>query len=106
MNVDENWSVANAFVQNTAFFLSEKVKMTIREVGQYLKSTTQTSHITWKVLVLDLSYLYLHMIWIVEHGCVEVKACGQNTEFGVVFIMDEALFYKLMQIKWANAVTL
>ena len=20
------------------------------------------------------------MIWIIEHGCVEVKACGQNTK--------------------------
>ena len=106
MNVDENGSIANAFVQNMAFFLSDKVKMTMREAGQYLKSTTLKSHITWKVLVLDLSYLYLHMFWIVEHGCVEVKACGQNTKIGVVIIMDEALFYKLMQIKWANAVTL
>ena len=34
MNVDENGSVANAFVQNMAFFLSDKVMMTIREAGQ------------------------------------------------------------------------
>ena len=79
MDVDENGSVANAFVQNMAFFLSDNVKMTIREAGQSLKSTTLTSHITWQVLVLDLSYLHLHMIWITEHGCVEMKACGQNT---------------------------
>ena len=56
MNVDENGSVANAFVQNMAFFLSGKVKMTIREAGQSLKSTTLTSHITWQVLVLALSH--------------------------------------------------
>ena len=74
--------------------------MTVREAGQSFKSATLTSHIAWQVLVLALSYLHLYMIWIIEHGCVEVKACGQNT------IMDEALFYKLMQIKWANAVTL
>ena len=79
MNVDENGSVANAFVQNMAFFLSGKVKMTIREAGQSLESTTLTSHITWQVLVLASSYLHLHMIWIIEHGCVEVNACGQNT---------------------------
>ena len=79
MNVDENGSVANTFVQNMAFFLSGNVKMTIRKAGQSLKSTTLTSHIAWQVLVLALSYLLLHMIWIIEHGCVEVKACGQNT---------------------------
>ena len=28
MNVDENGSVANSFVQNMAFFLSDKVEMT------------------------------------------------------------------------------
>ena len=33
MNVDENGSVANTFVQNMAFFLSGKVKMAIREIG-------------------------------------------------------------------------
>ena len=53
--------------------------MTIREAGPSLKSTTLTRHVTWHVLVLTLSYLHLHMIWIIEHGCVEVKACGQNT---------------------------
>ena len=79
MNVDEYGSVANAFVQNMAFFLSGKVKMTTREAGRSLKSSTLTSHITWQVFVLALSYLHLHMVWIVEHGCVEVKACGQNT---------------------------
>ena len=46
MNVDENGSVANAFVQNMAFDLSGKVKMTIRDAGQSLKSTNLTSHIT------------------------------------------------------------
>ena len=39
MNVDENGSVANTFVQNMAFFLSGKVKMTIRETGHSLKKT-------------------------------------------------------------------
>ena len=70
MNVDENVSVANAFVQNMALFLSDKVEMTIREAGQSLKGTTLTHHITWQVLELDWSYLQLHMIWIIEHGCV------------------------------------
>ena len=79
MNVDENGSVGNAFVQSMAFFISGKVKMTIRGAGQSLKSTTLTSHITWQVLVLALSYLHLHMIWIIEHCCVEVKACDQNS---------------------------
>ena len=79
MNVDENGSVANTSVKNMAFFLSDKVKMIIREAGQSLKSTTLTSHITWQVLALALSYLHLHMIWIIENGCVEVKACDQNT---------------------------
>ena len=79
MNFDENGSVANAFVQNKVLFLSEKVKMTIREAGQSLKSITMASHVTWQVLVLASSYLQLHMIWIIEHGRVEVKACGQNT---------------------------
>ena len=37
MNVDENGSVANTFVQNMAFFLSGNVKMTIRETGHFLK---------------------------------------------------------------------
>ena len=73
MNVDENGYVANTFVQNMAFFLSGKVKMTIREAGQSLKSTTLTSHITWQVSVLALSYLHLYIIWIIENGCVELK---------------------------------
>ena len=89
MNVDGNGSVANTFMQKMDFFLSGKVKMTIREAGQSLKSTTLTSHITWQVLVLALLYLHQHMIWIIEHGCTEVKVCGQNTsQIGVVIIMD------------------
>ena len=78
MNVDENWCIANVFVQNMAFFLIDKVKMTKKEAGQSLKTTTLTSHITWQVLVLDLSYLHLHIFLIIEHGGVDVKACGQN----------------------------
>ena len=56
INVDENGSVANAHAQNMAFFWNDKVKMKIREAGQSSKSTTLTSHITWQVLVLALSY--------------------------------------------------
>ena len=37
MNVDENGSVANTFVQNIAFFLNGNVDVTIREAGQSLK---------------------------------------------------------------------
>ena len=76
MNVDENGSVGKSSVQNMVFFLSKKAKITIRRAEQSSKSTTLTSHITWQVLAL-LS-LHLHMIWIIEHRCVEVKACGAN----------------------------
>ena len=86
MNVDENGFVANALVQNMTFFLSGKVKMTIREAGQSLKSTNLTSYRTWRVLVLALSYVHLPMISIIEHGCVDVKACGQNTSQKLVFL--------------------
>ena len=41
MDVDENGSAVNAFVQNMAF-LSDKVKMTTREAGLSSKSTTLT----------------------------------------------------------------
>ena len=60
----------------TWLFSSDKVKMTIKEARQSSTITTLTSHITWQVLVLALSYLHLHMIWVIEHGCVEVIACG------------------------------
>ena len=58
------------------FFLSDKMKMTIRKTGQSSKNTTMTRHITWQEWAL--SSLHLQMIWIIEYCCVEVKACGQN----------------------------
>ena len=58
-------------------FLNDKVKITIRKAGQSSKSTILISHITWQVVTI--SYLHLHMIWMIEHCCVEVKACGENT---------------------------
>ena len=71
MNVDESGSVANAFVQNMAFFLSGKVKVTIREAGQSLKSTTyDKSH---NMTSIGIGFI------IFAHGCVEMKLCGQNT---------------------------
>ena len=78
MNVDENGSVAKASVQNMTGFilLKGKVKMTIRKVGQSTETTTLTSHTTWQGLAL--SSLHLHMIWMIEHCCVEVKAYGQT----------------------------
>ena len=58
-------------------FSSDRVKMTKRKTGQSSKTTTMTSHIAWQEWAL--SSLHMHMIWIIEHNCVEVKACGQNT---------------------------
>ena len=51
--------------------------MTIRKAGKSTETTTLTSDATWQGLAL--SSLHLHMIWIIEHCCVEVKAYGQNT---------------------------
>ena len=71
--------------------------MTIRKAGQSSKTTTLTSHITWQGLAL--SSLHLHMIWIIEHCCIEVKACDQNTRlelcchrsgWGIVLLADAA----------------
>ena len=79
MRIGKNGPVAKATVQTwLAFFLlSDKMKMTIRKAGQSSQTTTLTSHITWQGLAL--SYLHLHMIWTIEHCCIEVKACDQNT---------------------------
>ena len=35
--------------------------------------------------VLGLSSLHLHMIWMIEHCGVEVKACGENTRLELCF---------------------
>ena len=59
------------------FLLSNKIKMIIRKAGQSSKTDTLKSHITWQGLAL--SSLHLHMIWLIEHCCIEVKACDQNT---------------------------
>ena len=58
-------------------FVSDKVKIAIRKAAQSSKCTTLISHITWQVFAL--SSLHLHMIWIIEHCCVDVKAYGENT---------------------------
>ena len=60
------------------FLLSGKMKMTIRKAGHFSKTNTLTSHITWQGWAS--SSLHLHMIWIIEHCCIEVKACDQNTK--------------------------
>ena len=51
--------------------------MTIRKDGQSSETTPATNHITWQGLAL--SSLHLHMIWVIVHCCVEVKASDQKT---------------------------
>ena len=71
------YPLLNLLCKTWLSFLSDNVKITIRKAVPSSKSTTMISYITWQVLAL--SSLHLHMVWIIEHSCVEVKACGENT---------------------------
>ena len=75
------------------------------KAGKSSKSITLTSHIIWQVL--PLSSVHLPMIWIIEHCCVEVKARSQNIRLELCcHYSGWGIVLGLMQLKWANVVTL
>ena len=59
MNVDENGSIAKAFLQNMAVFFKWQGKDDNKEGCSIFKNTTLTSHITWQGLVLSSLNLYM-----------------------------------------------